>query len=406
MSDFQQQLDDEIEKREAETEHEEADAEEKIEAKPAPRKKAPQNFSLGALAKGIAACLVFFIALGIYAQFKASDTKDQMASKLPSKTAIVKQGDTNTYRLGESQPVLRMPAVEETGTPQVDQAEESKSNDALASKYDSSEGLVPAPIPGLYESSSEGLLPLSRKDDGLTPFEAYKRPFQKNTEKPIISFVVTDMGISRRATEAIIEELPEEVSLAFSTYARDLKLLTDVARKAGHEVWLTLPMETKRFPLNDPGPSTLLVNASVEQNKNRLTSILASTQGYVGFVSEKSHVFRQEDAEVNPSLQEIFERGLAVLDSNTSVSNFVGKLASKKDYPNAKTHFWLDENLSSIALNQQLRKMMEFSQSSGKVIVLLRPYPASINAVQKFIQSEAARNFQIAPVSAQVIYGE
>lgn len=396
MNDFQQKLDEEIEKRELE----EDENQQAQEVQPSKNKNS--FFSFGAFLKGLAACSILFALIFGWAVFKASDTNQMMQEKLASKTAVVEKAQSNTYRVGDAQPVLRMPSAREDNNTAQQQVEIPK-----PAVSGGPNALAPAPIPGLYEPApSGGLLPAPRQEDNLTPFEAYKRPFRKNIEQPVLSVVVTDLGISRNKTEELIKKLPPEVSLGFSPYARDLKLLTDVARNEGHEVWLTLPLETRDFPLDDPGPSTLLVNASVEQNKSRLTDVLSSTQGYVGFISQKNHVFRQEDAEINPAIQEIFDRGLAVLDSNTSVSSFVGRLAGQKDFPHAKNNFWLDENMTPVMLNQKIRQMMEYGKGSGSVVMMLRPYPASIQTLEKFLNSAAAKEFQIAPVSAQVIYGE
>lgn len=385
MSEFQTQLEEEIEKRDQEKQ----DA---ISIDSAQYKNKKCFFSFGAFFKGLIVCSLFLSGILIWAWFKSEDTAKQLEEKLASKTAIVKEEISyGTYHIDEQKPVLTMPS-----------ADPGNVNNNAANNE---EALVPAPVPGLYETVTAGTLPLPRKDDGLTPFEAYKRPFQQVGDKPLISFVVMDMGISRKKAENIIKNFPPEVSLAFSTYARDLKLLTDTARQAGHEVWLTLPMETEDYPTHDPGPSTLLVNASVEKNQSRLVSVLASTQGYAGFISQKDHVFKQEDSNVNPAIQQIFSRGLAVLDSSTSSKSFTGNIATMNDYPHGKNNFWLDDDLSPSAFSIKLRQIIEYGNANGRVIVMLRPYPVSLRLVQKFLRSPAAKGFQLAPVSAQISYG-
>ncbi len=394
MSEFQKQLDEEIDKRGLK----ESDPE------LVPKSK-KSFFSFTYFIKGAILCALFVAALVGWAWFKSDDTAQVLSEKLASKTTLIKKDISNVYRLSDAQPVLKMPSVDLTDNTPTPKNETPKEPPVVV-KGDTKESLVSAPVPGLYESASEGLLPMIRKEDNLSPFEAYKRPFQKKSKKPLLSIVFFDVGLSRKVTEGLIENFPADVTFSFSPYARELKLLSDVARQDGHEVWLTLPMQTKTYPLNDPGPSTLLVNASVEQNKGRLTSILASTQGYAGFVSQKEHAFKREDANVNPSIQEIFDRGLAVLDSNPSLYSFVGGLASKNDYPNAKNNFWLDDVVTPLALNKKIRQMIEYGQSGGSIIVMLHPNPTSIKALQKFLHSTAAETFQLAPVSAQVTYGE
>lgn len=415
MSNFQDQLEKEIDKRGLRDKDAESDSAEILQK---PKKSL---FSFAAFFKGLVVCSLFSAGIIGWAWFKSADTAKINAEKLGSKTTIIQKDASDIYRLGgsESQPVLRMPSVDLTDKeapqnipethipkPHILETKTSETSPISPITTDDKNSLVPAPVPGLYENASEGMLPIIRKEDNISPFEAYKRPFQKTSEKPLLSIIFFNMGLSRKMTEGLIQNLPAEVSFSFSPYAQDLKLLTDISRKAGHEVWLTLPMETKNYPFDDPGPLTLLVNASVEQNKGRLTSILASTQGYVGFVSQKNHIFKREDANVNPAFQEVFDRGLAILDSKPSLYSFVGDLASKNDYPNAKNNFWLDDDLTPLALNKKIRQIIEYGKSGGSLIVMVRPYPTSVKALQKFLHSAAADRFQLAPVSAQIEYGE
>jgi polysaccharide deacetylase 2 family uncharacterized protein YibQ len=240
----------------------------------------------------------------------------------------------------------------------------------------------------------------------VTPFDAYKRPFKPQEGKIKLSVVITDVGLSQEATTKIINNFPPDVTLAFSPYGTSVKILVDQARESGHEAWMVLPMETSKYPLDDPGPSTLLLNASVAQNQQRLTSVLASANGYVGFVAQKNHAFRAEDSMTNPSISEIFDRGLAIADSNTNVSSFVARTAARNNYPHVKNNFWLDDNLTPLALNQKIRQLIEYGQIHNKAVIMMNPYPASLNALQKFLNSAAAQDFQLAPLSAQVTYGQ
>ena len=402
MSGFQQQLNEELSKR---------------SLAPVGEFEEPL-FSSKAFFQGLVGCSLLLLLIILWAWFNAAETRKENQKRLASKTAIIQKDISQVYRMGEDtgQPVLTMPAVDLTQAPPkgqvptpppVEIVEKTPPKDQVTKPVSGGKGaLIEAPVAGLYESTSVGLLPTRREEDNLTPFEAYKRPFQRKSDKPLLSFVIFDAGLSREQTEKIISDFPPEVTLVFSPYSRDLKLMTDVARQDGHEVWLTLPLETKNYPLDDPGPSSLLINASAEQNKSRLMSLLASTQGYAGFFSQKDHVFKREDAVVNPALQEIFERGLAIIDSNTSLYSFVGDLAARRDYPNAKINFWLDENLTPLAMNQKTRQMIEFANANGQAIVMLRPNPASLNALDKFLKSATAKDYQLAPASAQIKYGE
>ena len=82
--------------------------------------------------------------------------------------------------------------------------------------------------------------------------------------------------------EGEIQQLPPDVTLAFAPYAPNLEAQIAEARAAGHEVILQLPMEPNGYPANDPGPHTLLANATAEDNIQRLHWLLSRFSGYVG----------------------------------------------------------------------------------------------------------------------------
>ncbi|MCI5060786.1 MAG: divergent polysaccharide deacetylase family protein [Alphaproteobacteria bacterium] len=383
---FKDQLDEELQKRSYGAESSQEKKEER------PRKSKPSLFSFAAFLKGILLGILVLAGLAAWSWFQAPQTIQEMVERLPSKTAIVQKDDQNIYRITEVQPVLQMSNLSN----QIAEGEQKPTMPGA---------LVAAPIPGLYESTADGILPLPRHEDGLTPFEAYKRPFTRAGEKPVLSIVISGLGVSKRITESVIDNFPPEISLVFSPYPRELKLFTDLARQKGHEVWLTLPMETADYPAYDPGPSTLLLNASVEKNQSRLVDLLSSTAGYAGFVSQKGHVFTPEDAGVNPAIQQVFSRGLAVIDSNTNTRlHFASKLARMNDYPVIKNQMWLDVDPDPASIRQRLSSSLEFARASGGSVVMVHPYPASLKEIQKFLNSPAAQEFQLAPVSAFARY--
>jgi hypothetical protein len=395
MANFREQLDGELERRGLKDKSvEENEPQKKKKEK---RLKAQIPFSFKAFFTALFLGCLIFLAIFIWLVMNAEKTAQSFVENLPTKTAIVNREVNPIITTEDVQPVLRMSPLETTEIPSAQPPETPEIN-----QKDSNTALGVAQAPGLYKTSKFGPLPIINKENGETSFKTYRKTATFNSDKTSIAFVVTDMGINNSKTKKLISDLPENISFSFSPYAWNIKSLMMAAQQDNHETWVTLPLQTKDYPLQDPGPLAVLNGASVPQNQIRLRTLLGKTIGYPGLIAKKDHIFRREDARTNPVFKEIFERGLAIIDSNDKSINFISQIAEQKGYPYGQNNFWLDEDLRPLALNQKLRQALEQSRNSGKAIVMLRPYPASIKTLKKFLDSVAAQEFNIVPLSTLV----
>lgn len=428
MSDFKSKLNEEIEKRGLSDRAVEKNSEKsseksnikkstkiKKEKKPKVKKekkvKAPKStgtkttlpFSFTSFFIAFFLGVILLVSFMAYLHINADKTATNMEAKMPTKTALVNK--ETSVNIEDAQPVLRMQPVisevEDDKAPIIPKVEiEPASTKETVNTTQDEQKTVP--YIGLFQNTDFGLLPIINKENGTTAFESYKKTISLDKNKPSIAFIVTNMGINTTQTKALITNLSDNITLSFSPYGADIKKLMMQARESGHETWMTLPLQTKDFPLQDPGPLAILNAANITQNQARLNTVMGKAVGYVGVTTQKDHIFRSEDARTNPIFKELFDRGLAILDSNSQSINFVSQLAERNGRPHAQNNFWLDEDLTPLALNQRLRQALEFSKNTGGVIVMLRPYPASIKTLNKFLNSVAARDFNIVPASTLV----
>jgi|GEM_PF-2737811 len=405
MNAFQDNLDQELDKRrteEAEQSDEGLESPTKTSNNKIKKKKEKKlHFSFRFFFLGLFMFSTLFAALIIWASTRADATLENLENKLPSKTTIVKTSATpNNY--ASQATTIKLPDVTKNTTIKDNATPKSTTKNTLTPVETSNKD---SDLGRLIQTTPYGNLPQIDKEKRLYPHKAYRTSFVRKTNKPMLSIIITQMGLSPQKTESIIENFPKEVSFSFSPYANNLKKSTLLARKKDHEVWLTLPLETKNYPLNDPGPSTLLVNTSTEKNQDRLYRTLSSTTEYVGVISNPENAFKKEDTNVNAAIKNIFERGLAFIDSGTRANSFVYSLADSNDYPYTQNDLWLDDNLSSVAFREKINQLAENGARKKNTILMLRPYPASLKTIQKFLNSNAAKQFELAPASAQLNNG-
>ena len=138
--------------------------------------------------------------------------------------------------------------------------------------------------------------------DGRMPWQIYARPIDPQDKRPRIAIIINDMGLLPDTTDAAIQTLPPEITLAFSPYATDPAHYVFSARNAGHELLLMVPMEPRGFPVNDPGPQTLLTALSDDDNIKRLNQTLGHMVGYVGVTTLSGSRFITSGDRLKPVL--------------------------------------------------------------------------------------------------------
>lgn len=251
----------------------------------------------------------------------------------------------------------------------------------------------------LVEETEKGMLPIVAPD-GRKAWEVYAKPFEAEASLPRIAIIMTRMGISRSLTAAAIEVLPPEVSFSFSTTISDLDDQVALAQKAGHEVFLDVPMEPFGYPANDPGPTTLLTSLSAVDNLNRLETVLGRTVGYAGVIGVKGSQFTTDEEALTPVLSVLKERGLMYVDSAATSRTIAFEIAGSLQLPRAVANWRIDDSPALAELQRRLSALERTAQRSGYALGVVPPLPITIDLLASWAATLPERGLVLAPVTA------
>ncbi|MDF1722717.1 MAG: divergent polysaccharide deacetylase family protein [Minwuia sp.] len=261
--------------------------------------------------------------------------------------------------------------------------------------------LSPAPDPAITSNGRYGPLPI-RSPDGRLPWQVYARPFDADIGIPRIAIVVTNMGLAEQPTLAAIQDLPGEVTLAFSPYSGRLAEWVPAARAAGHEVLLQLPMEPRSTEFNDPGNKALLTANTPEVNEDRMEWVLSRAEGYVGLTNLMGSRFTVSPKDMQPVLASLDQRGLLYIDSRDSPASIAGKLAAEMGLPSATNDRFIDAEAARGPIDARLAQLEQLALARGSAVGFAADYPVAIERLRNWISGLEARGFVLAPVSAVV----
>lgn len=327
---------------------------------------------------------ILLALLGAWMVFRADDTALSVQSKLPSKMAVIE-----------------VPEAVHSAVPATEDGPSSAAQDHAAMTEPTADALPAAPIEGLFEDKDGKRLPIIRQADEMSPFQAYRRPFTAVAGRPKVAFVMVDFGLSDKISEQGVESLPPDVTFVLNPYAADVARWADAARAHGHETWMALPMQDAAVSADmDTGPLALVVDGSIEENKERLETILGSAVGYAGVVTRNNHHFSDSDMNAAPILNQMFSRGIGFAESTVNGISFGAGAAQDSGQPYVKNDFWLDFSMRPDDLQKAFHGIESSANKNGRMVVFFHPYPVLVKAVADWSNGAADKGFQIAPLSA------
>jgi uncharacterized protein len=260
-------------------------------------------------------------------------------------------------------------------------------------------GLTPAPIEEVMESTSNGVLPRISKS-GKRPSKVYARSISLNTlhsDSPKVVIILGGMGINADLTRRAARELPADVTFAFAPYGEDLQNQVNDARKQGHEVLLQVPLEPMGYPGTSPGPKTLLADGKAEENRNALHWHMARFTGYTGIINYMGGRFLSNPQAVQPLLSELKKRGLHFFEDGTMATTAVAEVAGGQA---KRASIVLDGQNDPQAITAALALLEAEAEKSGLAIASGAGLPDTIDAIKEWAKDAAQRGIIIVPASA------
>jgi len=204
---------------------------------------------------------------------------------------------------------------------------------------------------------------------------------------------VGGLGLNAVTTRAAIERLPADITLSFVPYAEGLQGWIDLARAQGHEVMIEIPMEPTGYPNNDPGPYTLLANATPDDVEAQMAWLLGRATGYFGVTNYLGDRFVTADAGMAAFLGILRQRGVAFLDDGSARQR-------PGAWSRASADRIVDETQTPSAIIGQLNALEAAAKQRGAALGTGFAYPVTVEAAARWAAGLDARGLQLAPASA------
>lgn len=251
---------------------------------------------------------------------------------------------------------------------------------------------------GQYHQYHSANLP---KGDGEIGYLSEEVPYKENLNqdkksKPQIAILLTNLGLNQNSTELALT-LPKEVSLGFLPYTKKLKPLFKRARDQGAEVFIYLPFETEKYPMDFPGHLPILKSLTSDENIYRMNSHINEFVGIVGVYTSYKEAFISDFEKSSPILNELNQKNLSLfLGRKDEERKFFGE-RNVRSYE-ADIILDMEPNVASIKAN--LDKLIELAKKNNHAIAYAESYPVTIYTLKAWLQNLDQHGVELVPVSS------
>lgn len=163
-------------------------------------------------------------------------------------------------------------------------------------------------------------------------------------------------------------ELPPAIAVAVLPFLPYSAETATELYNAGHEIWLHLPMEAAGA--ENPGPGAVLVGMTSDEIRTTVHSALNNVPHVVGV---NNHMGSKATANLRTMtwvMQELSSRGMAFLDSRTTVQTVAEDAARAQGILTGRRHVFLDNVRQRAAVRAQLDEAIYHARSEGEAVAI------------------------------------
>lgn len=252
----------------------------------------------------------------------------------------------------------------------------------------------------LVEEGPYGPIPVT--SGGRQPWRVHAREYDNFRNNPKVAIIISGLGLNKRTTEVALNSLPSAVTLAFSPYGQDLEAWAEEARNGGHELLVMVPMEPLDYPVNDPGPHSLLTSLSPSENIDKLHYVMSRFQNYVGLMNDMGSRFTASEASLRPLMADLQRRGVLFVDARTTSATIVPEVARSYGVPTVSNSRYIDNVAAGSEIDRYLAELEELARARGSAVGIGRAYPVTIARVTAWSKTLEERGIDLAPITAIV----
>ncbi len=217
--------------------------------------------------------------------------------------------------------------------------------------------------------------------------------------KPTLTVVIAAMGLDPTQSARAVA-LPGPLALAWAPEAPHLAAQVAVGTARGHEALLDMPMEG--FGRPEPDPETLRTWLPPAANLARLRTALDRVPTAMALDPREGGIAMLSVPLMGLVMAELAARRMAFLDGPALTRSVARGRAEAAGLPVLAPDMLIDGDANPAMMRVRLLEAETIARRQGHAIVEGRARPATLDVLEQYLPTLAARGFALRPVSAAI----
>lgn len=214
-----------------------------------------------------------------------------------------------------------------------------------------------------------------------------------------VAIIIDDMGNNLALGQRAID-LPGKLTYSVLPYTPFSRELANEAHLAGKEVMLHEPMANiEGLPL---GPGALTMTLSHRQFVKTFDNALASVPFVRGVNNHEGSLLTQQTRQMRWLMTAIKAHHLYFIDSRTTPRTVALQVARQDDVRSTRRNIFLDDVLSSHAIDQQFQALIATAERDGTAIAIGHPHKVTLQYLADAIPQLHSLGIYLVPVSTLI----
>ena len=213
-----------------------------------------------------------------------------------------------------------------------------------------------------------------------------------------VAIVIDDLGQSLEPARKLLE-LPYPLAWAILPNQRHSAETAALARGAGREVLLHLPMQPEPGATVGPGEGAINMGMRSAQVTRVIAADLDTVPYAIGVNNHMGSLATTDAKLMSAVMATLAARHLFFVDSRTTAATVALDIARRQGLPTFYRSVFLDDVESVSYSLGQLRQFCADVEKSGAGLAIGHPHPTTLDALKQFLPQLEKKDIQLVPVS-------